>query len=225
MMKYRNSAEKNFTLIELLVVIAIIAILAAMLLPALQSARERSRRATCGSNLKQIGNTILQYHGDFDDAYPQSIGLFPGMLDVLYLNKRSGSEYRNLHSPLFRCPTNPGGEYDDTTFKRKRYYYQKYSYVPNKAFGNTSSEPLKVTRVANPSRKVFMLDRNRSYNQSTSATSEVASNNSRLVCAPGVHNRAVNILFVGGNVDVIADSNEEFIAAIELKKTWDPYTR
>ena len=56
--------KKSFTLIELLVVIAIIAILAAMLLPALQQARERGRMAACTSNINQIGKAKSMYQGD-----------------------------------------------------------------------------------------------------------------------------------------------------------------
>ena len=65
------SVKRNFTLIELLVVIAIIAILASILMPALQSARQRGQSAACLNNLKSLGMACQNYSEDYNGWLPR----------------------------------------------------------------------------------------------------------------------------------------------------------
>jgi prepilin-type N-terminal cleavage/methylation domain-containing protein len=117
--------ETGFTLIELLVVIAIIAILAAILFPVFARARENARRASCISNLKQLGLAFMMYTQDYDEqlpinGYSTASNPFTTSWDI-GIAPYTGIKVQNGASPeIFRCPS-------DTSVDNRRSYSMVYT--------------------------------------------------------------------------------------------------
>ncbi len=174
--------QKNFTLIELLVVIAIIAILAAMLLPALNRARERSRQIHCTNNLKMLSLGFIQYASENQDYFPRATAPVPaGALGgVDYWLDRIGEsigvfvtgEDRTLrdirYAPnkdrfkIFSCQSNPRKSFAE--FAPTSVPKAVTNYVVNAAIGGDHpgltypAPPVKIISLKSPSANGLLWD-------------------------------------------------------------------
>lgn len=158
-----GTQTKGFTLIELLVVIAIIAILAAMLLPALAKAKEQAKITQCLSNIRQVGMASALYLGDYSDRYPPKAsrngvvtqtswvgqtGMLPGYDTVSaaerWLSPYIAREDRRARVEVARCPSDKNSPANPPT---GRSHFEDYgsSYLANLYFPEGSGNPVIYT--------------------------------------------------------------------------------
>jgi prepilin-type N-terminal cleavage/methylation domain-containing protein len=231
MRKQHCFRQARFTLIELLVVIAIIAILAAIMLPALQSARERGRTTACQNNMGQIGKAAGMYQGDYDDyiAMPGS-GKTSGATGYhgwkqgydRYMVTEWRAVYNMLWAPMWNCPTHrlpyckrePEGGWAGTMC----------SMVGNTA---TIAKNYKVKSVARPTYKVLAFDARRA-NPTTAinATTTQYFTYGFDVLRYAYHGKGSNFLTVGGNVLWASDNDphRDITNAKRAQKAWSAAT-
>ena len=214
-MDEKNITKRNgFTLIELLVVIAIIAILAAMLLPALSKAREKGRQTVCIGNLKQISLSFLMYAEDYEGYFPPAV-CYPDASSEIgwdfatddYMNYRPGFIGQYITGRVFECPSR---------FKLNSLGRPFTGYAYNTSYlggysGVWFPEPkpsAKVSRVRNPAGTVLVADSAiwSTYTNELLANNYLYSPSDSGYYGPQVHfrhNGFANVAFCDGHVEAI----------------------
>jgi prepilin-type N-terminal cleavage/methylation domain-containing protein/prepilin-type processing-associated H-X9-DG protein len=222
--------KSGFTLIELLVVIAIIAILAAMLLPALSKARARAKAATCMSNLKQVGVGLLMYAEEWRGWIPFRLNSCVPSLSAGY---RAYGDLRNYLSPsVICCPT--ALPYQYTTSKPDSYYGFRTAANSLTGFSvfNASGGWVKSDAVEYPANFWIIGDSITIPNGSWASAMpggtyymhqrfNISPGSATLASATGTadfrHNGLTNLLFLDGHVESVTE--DRFVAATRVHCT------
>ena len=161
--KMPKGGLRAFTLIELLVVIAIIAILAALLLPALARAKSKAQQAACVSNLKQVGIALVLYADDNGGFWPFASDTTQPDPNIWtkelqpYMRLR-GNQDSGQENPVFICPSTRYDGWPSTADLSRTYGCTGTMLGPTGSGGLTSTKCRKVTSMKNPAESLLVVE-------------------------------------------------------------------
>jgi prepilin-type N-terminal cleavage/methylation domain-containing protein/prepilin-type processing-associated H-X9-DG protein len=221
----KAAGRSGFTLIELLVVIAVIAILAAILFPVFAQARESARKATCQSNLGQIGKAVTMYAQDYDEKMPNS-GSSGGSGDLVdnlmpYTKQRSGQG-------IWRCPSHaaltPQSGWTSSYGYNWQYLLEPGPDYPHSDYNGFSNSGVALSFINRPADTLCFVDHS-GIQTNLNLWSYVlrpgdSSNTNDGMGRPHFrHHGQANVLFCDGHVKSL---NQAFGLPTNEKQYWDP---
>jgi len=203
--------RERFTLIELLVVIAIIGILASLLMPALQQARNQAKQMSCGSNLSQMGKAVMMYTNDYEDWLPVSStdGNLPGQwkADISpYLSGKELSIYNNdLGREVYACPSSKVN-LDEPVYRQGGYGWN-YKYM---GFNDVQAAPLSRLKLNNIPNLLETALAGDTVDWGTFSQKMYLYRSTIADPSPGVgnrHNKGINLLWADFHMEWMSQNN------------------
>ncbi|MDD2707460.1 MAG: prepilin-type N-terminal cleavage/methylation domain-containing protein [Verrucomicrobiae bacterium] len=186
---------RGFTILELLIVVGILSLLAALLMPAMSSARKKGQQIHCMNNLRQIGMAHVQYANDWEERIVPGLEVTGGAYWEQLLEKQCGIRVGKMEGHLFWCPANK--ETPLSAWMPKEFFCANMNYTRN-----SEIDRMLYGSIPDPTRTVMVADGKVAAPYAVITTIFHASSATNRIHF-SLHGGRANCLFVDGHVEGI----------------------